>query len=216
MRFNQKCSRLYHGNKMMIWLLVIITESDIQKSEFSACWLKENCPSPSTTDPGEQFAKMLLRQLWKFSYCVTFKGFTERSSFYLLHTTYSRKSVPSYLQCPMGASCWWRIWTLTLRSTRWLSSKDNFLFQNLSSPRTALSGWTIRLRSESVLGAGGWDFYRSFASLKKLYVFPDVKFVKCFAPVRFPDLSRKTCKLWFFFELWQIPWLCVSSNISFA
>ena len=158
MRFNQWCSRLYHGNKMMIWLLVNTMESDIQKSEFSACWLKENCPSPSTTDPGEQFAKMRLRQLWKFSYCVTFKGFTERSSFYLLHTIYSWKSVPSYLQCPMGASCWWQIWTLTLRSTRWLSSKDNFLFQNLSSPKTALSGWTIRLRSESVLGAGGWDF----------------------------------------------------------
>ena len=50
---------------MMIWLLVIITESDIQKSEFSACWLKENCPSPSTTDPGEQFAKNATQAIMK-------------------------------------------------------------------------------------------------------------------------------------------------------
>ena len=27
-------------------------EGNFQRSEFSGCWLKENCPSPSITDPG--------------------------------------------------------------------------------------------------------------------------------------------------------------------
>jgi len=37
--------------------------ADGQKSEFSACWLKENCPSPSTTDPVSYGRLMLMANL---------------------------------------------------------------------------------------------------------------------------------------------------------